>query len=105
MDRYYASAIMCINEYYLQAIINAFIVIQATLEQVPVDRPRESLLQDLHPDLLALWTSLEELHLSRHFNVAVGASDMIAVILQEKGVIAAVEALVETYLRKSGMFM
>ena len=102
MDRFYVTAIKCIYEYYLQAILTAFIVIQTVLEQHTVDCSHESLLRDVSPDLVKLWKEVEQLHMSKHFNVAVGAGDMVANILREKGVIAAVEALVETYLRKSG---
>ena len=102
MDRFYVTAIKCIYEHYLQAILTAFLVIQAVLEQYSVERSRESLLGDLSPSLVKLWNEIEQLHISKHFNVAVGAGDMVAKLLQEKGVIAAVEALVETYLRKSG---
>lgn len=102
LDRYYVSAMLCVREYYLVAIIQAVMVLQAVIQQWNVDEAKIPDIHSLTPDLQKVWDDVKALKWDTYANVVVGNGEILSGLLYEKGVSHTIEVIIETYLRKCG---
>ena len=90
-DRYYASAILYSREYYLKAIFDSLLTLHTVIEQWHID-----------PSSIPDYSSMSSDLAKMYSDIMVANGDQLKELLVTKGVESAVEALVETYLRKCG---
>lgn len=101
-DRYYASAILYSREYYLKAIFDSLLTLHTVIEQWHIDPSSIPDFASLSPDLAKMWSDIETMGWSKYSDIMVANGDQLKKLLVTKGIEGAVEALVETYLRKCG---
>ena len=92
-----------VREYYLMAITQAVMVIQGVIYQQRLDETRISDHSTLSPSLFEIWNDIKRMNLSSYVNHLVGTGELLSRVLYEKGIVTAIEMIIETYLRKWGM--
>ena len=101
-DRYYASAILYSREYYLKAIFDSLLTLHTVIEQWHIDPSSIPDYSSMSSDLAKMWSDINAMEWSKYSDIMVANGDQLKELLVTKGVEGAVEALVETYLRKCG---